>query len=194
MKTISTKKRSNLIIAMFLFIAIALCSLSVMLNNTKTASAFTENMNWSQMGEKYKYDRHFFVAFDGTVSATPYIFSADRAYWNGMSYAAVRFSSNNADSITLYNIIWVSGIGSASFGYSGGAAASVTTGSKEATYSYTVSNSKYNISDYSYSGRIAMCTYVGQKAFATFKFGSVSVDVDSEANQTGEYKSAHWLS
>ena len=85
MKTISTKKRSNLIIAMFLFIAIALCSLSVMLNNTKTASALTENFKWSQEGIKNNNygDGYVKVYFSGTISNTPYIFSDDKICWKG---------------------------------------------------------------------------------------------------------------
>lgn len=197
MKTISTKKRSNLIIAMFLFIAIALYSLSVMLNNTKSASALTENMTWKQRGDKSYQNSYVYVKFDGTVSYTPYIFSDDRAYWNGESYAYWAGTSPwNADSITLNDTIWVSGIGSASFsaGYPSGVAVSVTTGSKEATYSYTVSNSYDKKCKYSYSSRIGFCTYVGQKESAYFKFGSAFVVVDSEANQTSEFKSSHWFS
>ena len=159
------------------------------LSNTKKADAMWQSMDWKQTGKKDYSDSYVLCSFDGIVKGHGTgFFSNDVSYWSGTSKAAwYGVNPYNADSITLTDVIWIDGIGSFSAGYPSGVTATYSSGGRM-NYSYTVNNEWQMTVYYDYTGEIYSATYTGQKVSASFKFGKTFVVVDSESNQTYEYK------
>ncbi len=150
-----------------------------------------QNMEWTQVGKKYVLGSYIRTGFSGTVSLKSKNFVSDKAYWTGNSSTVwLGLSPFYADSMSHTDKIWLSGIGSVSISSS---SIGVSTSTEKGAFTYSINEKTYSVGvNYSYSGKIWKCFYVGQKSYGQMRIGSRFYVVDSETDQTYEYKSSYY--